>query len=32
MPVDLVEITKAPPTLKESILKNGTKIKETKTP
>ena len=27
VPVDLVEITKTPPTLKESILKNGTQIK-----
>src|SRR3989304_2999702 len=27
MPVDLVEITKAPKSLKENILKNGTKIK-----
>jgi predicted nucleotidyltransferase len=27
VPVDLVEITKAPPPLKENILKKGTKIK-----
>ncbi len=31
IPLDLVEITKVPSTLKENILKNGTKIKETKT-
>jgi len=30
IPVDLVEITKAPKSLKENILKNGTKIKQTK--
>ena len=30
IPVDLVEITKAPKSLKETILKNGTKIKQTK--
>ena len=29
VPVDLVEITKAPPPLKENILKKGTKIKPT---
>lgn len=32
IPVYLIEITKAQATLKESILKNGAKIKETKTP
>ena len=32
IPVDLIEITKAPATLKENILKNGTKIKQTKNP
>ena len=30
IPVDLVEITKAPQSLKDNILKNGTKIKQTK--
>jgi predicted nucleotidyltransferase len=32
VPVDLVEIAKAPATLKENIRKNGTKIKQTKKP
>ena len=31
VPVDLVEITKTPTTLKANILKNGTQIKQTKT-
>jgi predicted nucleotidyltransferase len=30
VPVDLVEITKAPATLKENIIKKGTKIKPTR--
>src|SRR4030066_1505253 len=30
IPVDLVEIAKAPKSLKDNILKNGTKIKQTK--
>ena len=30
IPVDLVEVTKAPQSLKDNILKNGTKIKQTK--